>query len=118
MGKPSSLGLRERIGANVVRRHSARAAGRVFDASAAPAVRFASAHRTRNSVAARAQVRPSGQFGKLASRLGFLVDIVRAEPDITLKELDAALSEAEGVVVQLSSLHRALERAAFSYKKG
>ena len=118
MGKPSSLGLRERIGANVVRRHSARAAGRVFDASAAPAVRFASAHRTRNSVAARAQVRPSGQFGKLASRLGFLVDIVRAEPDITLKELDAALSEAEGVLVQLSLLHRALGRAGFSYKKG
>jgi transposase len=42
---------------------------------------------------------------------------VRAEPDITLKELAAALSETYGVDAQLSSLHRALERAGLSYKK-
>ena len=117
MGKPYSLDLRERICEYVARGHSARAAGRVFGVSAATAVRFASEHRTRGSVAAKPQGRPPGQFGKLAPHLDFLVDLVRAEPDITLKELAAALSEAEGVQVQLSSLHRALERAGFSYKK-
>ncbi|MGB3688704.1 MAG: hypothetical protein WBA02_05310 [Jannaschia helgolandensis] len=39
------------------------------------------------------------------------MDIVPAEPDITLKELATALSETERVQVKLSSLHRALGRA-------
>ena len=48
----------------------------------------------------------------------FLLELVRAEPDITLKEIAGALVEAHGVRVQLSSLHRALRRAGYSYKKG
>ena len=63
------------------------------------------------------QGRPAGQFGKLAPHRDFLLKIVQAEPDITLKELAAALAETHGVEVQLSSLHRALERAGLSYKK-
>lgn len=117
MGKPYSLDLRERICAYVLRGHSARSAGRVFGVSGATAVRLAAAHRARGDVTPKPQGRPSGRFGKLAPHLDFLVDIVRAEPDITLKELAAALSESEGVQVQLSSLHRALERAGLSYKK-
>jgi len=49
------------------------------------------------------------------------VDIVRAEPDITLKELATALSETERVQVQLSSLHRALGRTldrALGHRRG
>jgi transposase len=117
MGKPYSLDLRERICAYVVRGHSARAAGRVFGVSAATAVRFAAEQRAGGTVVPKRQGRPPGRFGKLAPHLDFLVDIVRAEPDITLKELAAALSETEGVQVQLSSLHRALDRAGLSYKK-
>jgi transposase len=89
----------------------------VFGVSAATAVRFVAAHRTWGTVVAKRQGRPPGRFGKLAPHLDFLLDIVRAEPDITLKELAAALSDTEGVQVQLSSLHRALERARLSYKK-
>ena len=118
MGKACSLDLRERICAYVGRGHSARAAGRVFGVSAATAVRFAAKHREGGDVAAKPQGRPPGRFGKLAPHLDFPVDIVRAEPDITLKELAAALSGTEGVQVQLSSLHRALKRAGLSYKKG
>ncbi|MDA3888026.1 MAG: IS630 family transposase, partial [Allgaiera sp.] len=118
MGKPYSLDLRERICAYVSRGHSARAAGRVFAVSAATAVRFVAEHRARGTVVAKRQGRPPGRFGKLAPHLDFLLDIVRAEPDITLKELAAALSDTEGVQVQLSSLHRALERAGLSYEKG
>ena len=83
----------------------------------------AAKHREGGDVAAKPQGRPPGRFGKLAPHLDFPVDIVRAEPDITLKELAAALSGTEGVQVQLSSLHlsslhRALKRAGLSYKKG
>jgi len=117
MGKPYSLDLRQRICAYVAKGHSARAAGRVFGVSAATAVRFAAEYRTRGSVDAKRQGRPPGRFGKLAPHRDFLLDIVRAEPDITLKELAAGLSETEGVLVHLSSLHRALDRAGLSYKK-
>jgi len=117
MGKPYSSDLRQRICAYVTRGYSARAAGRVFGVSAATAVQFAAEHRTRGTVDAKRQGRPPGRFGKLAPHLDFLLDIVRAEPDITLKELAAALSETEGVHAQLSSLHRALDRAGLSYKK-
>ena len=101
MGKPYSLDLRERICEYVARGHSARAAGRVFGVSAATAVRFVADQRLRGTVAPRRQGRPPGRFGKFAPHLDFIVDIVRAEPDITLKELAAALSETEGVQVQL-----------------
>ena len=86
----------------------------------------AAKHCEGGDVAAKPQGRPPGRFGKLAPHLDFPVDIVRAEPDITLKELAAALSGTEGVQVQLSSLHlsslhralkRALKRAGLSYKK-
>lgn len=110
MGKPYSLDLRDRICAYVARGHSARAAGRVFGVGAATAVRFAAEHREGGDIAAKPQGRPSGRFGKLAAHLDFLPDIVRAERDITPKEPAAALSEAEGVQVQLPSLHRAPER--------
>ena len=117
MGKPYSLDLRQLICAHVAHGHSARSAGRVFGVSAATAARFAAEHRMRSTVVAKPQGRLPGRFGKLAPHLSFLLDIVRAAPDITLKELAAALSETEGVRVQLSSLHRALDRAGLSYKK-
>lgn len=117
MGKPYSLDLRERICAYVERGHSARAAGRVFGVSVATAVRFAAEHRTRGEMTPKPQGRPSGQFGKLAPHTDLLLDVVSAEPDITLKELASALHETHGIKVQLSSLHRALERVGLSYKK-
>jgi transposase len=117
MGKPYSLDLRERIVGYVEQGHSARAAGRVFDVSASTAVRLAAAQRRDGSVAPKAQGRPPGKAGKLAAHIGFLLERVKAEPDITLQELATALSEARGVKVQLSSIHRALIRAGNSYKK-
>ena len=85
--------------------------------SAATAVRYGAEQRKRGDIAPRAQGRPAGRFGKLAPHAGFLIEIVRAEPDITLAELSSALEGTYGLSVHLSSIHRALERAGFSYKK-
>ena len=85
--------------------------------SAATAVRLAAQHREHGTAVPKPQGRPAGQFGKLSRYRDFLLEIVQAEPDITLKELACALAETHGVEVQLSSLHRALERAGLSYKK-
>ena len=117
MGKPYSLDLRERIVAYVEAGHSARAAGRVFGVSASTAVRLMASWRERASLVARPQGRIAGSVGKLAAHRAFLVEVVQAEPDITLKELAGALREAEGVSVNISSLHRALKAAGYAYKK-
>lgn len=117
MGKPYSLDLRYRIVAYVEAGHSARAAGRVFGVSASTAVRLVAAWRGHATVAARPQGRVAGTVGKLAAHRTFLLEVVQAEPDITLKELAGALLEAEGVKANVSSLHRLLQAAGQSYKK-
>ena len=117
MGKPYSMDLRERIVACVEAGQSCRAAARVFGVSASTAVRLAAAQRLQGHVVPKPQGRAPGTAGKLAEHKAFLLEVVRAEPDITLKELAGALAEAHGVKVQLSSLHRALQRAGHSYKK-
>jgi transposase len=117
MGKPYSTDLRERILAFVETGHSCRAAARVFGVSASTAVRLAAAQREHGNVRPKPQGRAPGTAGKLAGHRTFLLEVVRGEPDITLKELAGALLEAHGVKVQLSSLHRALRRAGTSYKK-
>ena len=117
MGKPYSMDLRERVVAHVEAGHSCRAAARVFGVSASTAVRLAAAQRLQGHVAPKPQGRAPGTAGKLAAHHVFLLELVRAEPDITLKELAGALAEAHGIRVQLSSVHRALRRAGYSYKK-
>lgn len=117
MGKPYSLDLRERIVRYVEQGHSARAAAGVFGVSASTAVRLAAAQRRDGNIAPKAQGRAPGTAGKLAAHLDFLIERIRSEPDITLQELAKALSEARGVTVQLSSIHRALIRTGYSYKK-
>ena len=116
MGKPYSLDLRHRICRYVAAGNSCRAAGRIFGVSAATAVRYAADQRERGEVSPKPQGRPAGKFGKLAPYTDFLIDIVRAEPGITLQELSCALIDTHSVSVQLSSIHRALQRAGFSYK--
>jgi transposase len=80
-------------------------------------VRLATAQRERGDVAPKPQGRAPGTAGKLVAHQVFRLEIVRVEPDITLKEPASALLEAHGVRGQLSSLHRALRRAGHSYKE-
>lgn len=117
MGKAYSEDLRERVGAYVISGHSCRAAAQLFDISVSTAVRIASQYRELGTVRVKPQGRPAGRHGKLAPHIDFLIEIVRAEPDITLSELNTALEDTHGVSVRLSSIHRALKRAGFSYKK-
>ena len=117
MGKAYSTDLRQRVSGYVASGHSCRAAGRVFGVSASTAVRVVAEFRATGSLAPKRQGRAPGTRGKLAPHILFLVEVVQAEPDITLRELSGALSGTYGVTVELSSLHRALVRAGLSYKK-
>ena len=71
----------------------------MFGVSASTAIRLASDHRDRGEITPKQQGRAPGSAGKLASHMAFLTEIVRAEPDITLKELASALEEMHGVSV-------------------
>ena len=117
MGKPYSQDLRDRIADYVSAGHSARAAGRVYGVSASTAVRLAAALRRGGDTRAKPQGRAPGTAGKLAAHREFLLEVVQSDPDITLAELAGALEEAEGVKVNVSSIHRALKRAGLSYTK-
>ena len=117
MGKPYSLDLRDRIIDYVIQGHSARAAGRVYGVSASTAIRLVSAWRQHGDVAPKPQGRPAGKVGKLAPHLGYLTGLVVSNPDMTLEELAAALEASKGLKVHPSSIHRALDRAGYSYKK-
>lgn len=117
MGKPYSEDLRKRIVAYAEEGHSARKAARVFGVSASTGVRLVSAHRRTGCITAKPQGRPPGTAGKLAPYTAFLITAVQSSPDITLRELAGALAETSGVRVDPSSVHRALVRAGYSYKK-
>ena len=80
-------------------------------------VRLIDGQNATGSLAPKRQGRAPGTAGKLAPHIGFLIDIVSAEPDITLQELANALVETHGVSVHLSSIHRALAKAGLTYKK-
>ena len=117
MGKAYSLDLRQSICRYIAAGNSRRSAGRMFGVSAATAVRIAAEKQERGEVSLKRQGRAAGQFGKLAPHMDFLIEIIQAETDITLQELSNALKDTYGVRVHLSSIHRALERSGFSYKK-
>lgn len=117
MGKAYSQDLRRRVYDYVAAGHSCRAAGRVFGVSASTAIRLVAEQRRTGSLAPKRQGRAPGTVGKLAPHVGFLVEVVGAEPDITLAELAHALTGTHGLRVQLSSIHRALVRAGLTYKK-
>lgn len=117
MGKPYSLDLRERIVRYIEQGHSARSAAVVFGVSASTAVRLAAAYRRDGVIAPKPQGRVPGKAGKLPGHMDFLIGQVKSKSDITLQELADALRDVRGVDVQLSSIHRALKRAGYSYKK-
>jgi transposase len=61
------------------------------------------------------QGRPAGQ-GKLAPYTGFLLEAVKAKPDVTLSELAAALNARHDIKVSLPSTWRVLKMAGLTYK--
>lgn len=93
MGKAYALHLRQRIWR---KGRSGRFAGRVFGVSAATVERF----------------------GKLAPHLIRLLNILGAEPDITLKAAGCRADRNKRLGVQLSSRHGALEFGVTEEKTG
>ena len=116
MGKPYSIDLRERVGAEIASGQSRRAAARRYDVSASFAVKLADRISQTGSAEPARQGRPPGG-GKLAPYLAALLEWVEADPDITMPELAAKLEAEKAVTAHPASLSRVLLKAGLSFKK-
>jgi transposase len=116
MGKPYSSDLRERAIGHIEAGHTRRDAAARFGVSASFAIKLDQRVKATGSVALAAQGRPPGS-GALAAFRDYLVGLVEAQPDVTLRELAAALQAERGHRTHQSSISRLLKATGFSYKK-
>lgn len=116
MGKAYSSDLRERVQKHIEAGHTRRDAAERFGVSASFAIKLASRVKATGSGAPARQGRPPGS-GALAGFRDYLVGLVAARPDITLRETAEALEAERGHHAHPSSLSRLLKAAGLSYKK-
>jgi len=115
MTKTLSMDIRRRFRRYIEEGWTGRAAGRALKISPASAVRFRQTILQGNSLDAK----PRGGHrdgGKLSGFIGFLVELVSQDPDITLCALRDALEAAHGLRVHHSSVDRAPRRAGYTFK--
>lgn len=116
MGKPYSSDLRERVRNLVEAGHTRREVAARFGVSRSFAVKLDQRVRATGSTAPARQGRPPGS-GALAAFRDYLVGLLEAQPDITLRELAEALVAEHGHRTHPSSISRLLKVAGFSYKE-
>ena len=116
MPAPLSLDIRRRFQRCIEEGLSGRAAARRLMISPATGARLAGRIRSGQPMTPAKCGRPAG-WGKLGPCKAFLLEVVAQDPDITLRELQGALVEAEGVRANETSLSRMLRRLGFTYKK-
>ena len=115
MAKGYSTDLRERVVAIVESGESAREATRLLDLKASTAIRWIERWTTTGSVAAkpgtghcRSPLEPHKQW---------LIDLVTAEPDLTLAEIRSRLAREKKLKAGTTSIWRFYERHAITFKK-
>ena len=116
MGKSYSNDQRERVVSFVEGGHSRQAAARHFDVSVSFVVKLMHRWEDTGSVAPRVQGRRPGG-GRLSNCLDDVIDLVKAEPDITMPELAVAVEAWCGVTAHPASLSKLLCKAGYTYKK-
>lgn len=116
MGQAISNDLRWRMVRGVERGKSRQAVAAQFEVAPSTAVRLMSHYEQTGSVEPARQGRPPGS-GKLGAHKDFIIDQVKARPDITMPELAGLLEAKRGVKVDPSNISKLLCRAGFTYKK-
>ena len=115
MAKGYSKDLRVRAVSIVETGESAREAGRVLDVSASTAIRWIDRWTTTGSVEAKPGTGHSRS--PLEKHRQWLLDLVVAEPDLTLEEIRARLRSEKKQKTATSSVWRFYERHGISFKK-
>jgi transposase len=114
MAKPLDKDLRVRVVGAVREGMSRHAAAARFGVSVASAVRWCQLEKETGSVAPKpiGGARPS----KLSADRGFLLTLVKAEPDLTITEIRGRLAK-RGVSAGHATVWRFLDREKLSFKK-
>jgi transposase len=108
--------LRERLVAAVEAGQSRRAAGERFGVSAASAVRWMQRYRDTGSFSAK----PSGgdrRSERIEAHADFILAAIGEQPDITLGELRAKLTEERGETFGTTTIWRFFDRRKITFKK-
>lgn len=116
MGQAISDDLRWRMVRGVERGKSRRAVAAQFEVAPSTAVRLVERYEETGSVAPARQGRPKGS-GKLGPHKDFIIERVKAQPDITMPELATVLEAERGVCVHPTCFSKLLCAAGFTYKK-
>lgn len=115
MAKGYSKDLRVRAVSIVETGESAREAGRVLDVSASTAIRWIDRWTTTGSVEAKPGT--GHTRSPLERHRQWLLDLVAAEPDLTLEEIRARLRSEKKLKTATSSIWRFYERHEITFKK-
>jgi transposase len=115
MGHPLSCDLRDRALAAVDAGLSRRAAAERFGVSAASVIRWDQLRRLQGHARPRPQGGDKTSY-RIEAQADVILEAVRGQPDITLKELRALLA-GRGVGVAVSTLWRFFDRRGITLKK-
>ena len=115
MAKGYSKDLRERAVALVEEGESGREAARVLGLGASTAIRWIERWTTTGSVAAKPGTGHSRS--PLKTHQQWLLDLIAAEPDLTLEDIRLRLSAAKKLKVGTSSIWRFYDRHEITFKK-
>lgn len=115
MSKGYSIDLRERVVAIVESGESAREAARLLDLGASTAIRWIARWMTTGSVAAKPGT--GHTRSPLERHKQWLIDLVGAEPDLTLVEIRTRLAREKKLRAGTTSIWRFYERHAITFKK-
>jgi transposase len=116
MAASYSADLRERVLDAINAGMTRRRAGALFSVSASTAIRWVKAFADTGSRAAK----PTGGDRRSEAIEGhkeWLLPLVAAEPDLTLKEISARLADEKSVTASKSAVSRFLERHRIRFKK-
>ncbi len=115
MAKGYSTDLRTRVVALVEAGESRRGAARLLDLAASTTIRWMDRWQITGSVAAKPG---TGHCrSPLEQHQQWLLDLVAAEPDLTLDEIAARLASAKRLKVGRTSIWRFYERHRITFKK-
>lgn len=113
--RPYSKDLRLRVIAAVKAGQSARRAAGLYRISPSTAVKWVQRWRTTGRVDAKPY--PGIIGSKLDPHRAWLIELIKAAPDITLEEMRHQLREEKGLVVGRGTVWRFCQREGLSFKK-
>jgi len=116
MGRALSMDLRERILSMILSGSSCRAAARHFGVGESTAIRLKRRYLAEGTIEPKQQ---GGQLGrsKLTPFRDYILDIVKARPDITLLQFKVMIFEEKGIKASVFCVWAFLKREKMSYKK-